>query len=415
MRRDPLAAIAASSPGAGLLWGVAWGLLAWLAGPVGLASLAADAGGAGMLDHARAAFPSLVGLVLGGGALGVASGAAGALRPAAGRAPFSLARALVVGGLSGVVGGWAFGEWMAQVGFFPLVAALVGSTSAAVGMTLHFAFAVIIGATMGLLFQRDLRGAGSSMGWGLAYGVFWWFLGPLTIMPLWLGQPLDWSWERAAALFGSLVGHVVYGLIAGVLYAAADRLWVGFFTDSDPILRAPEGPGAHALHTARWGLAAGLGGGLLLEAARAAGGAAPGAGGVAAGLLASALLGAAYGLLFVHESRDLGAAVAWGLVFGLIRWYVDPLTLAPVLRGESFTWTPAAAGALLPALAGDLAFGAVTAGSFLALERRHDEWLRLDPRVAAREARRRRPAGTPAPALWFFALGTGVLLPVLLG
>jgi hypothetical protein len=35
--------------------------------------------------------------------------------------------------------------------------------------------------------------------------------------------------------------------------------------------------------------------------------------------------------------------------------------------------------------------------------------------VAAREQRRIRSVGTPAPALWFFAIGLGVLLPILLG
>jgi len=402
----------ATTPGAGLVWGIAAAFIGWLLGPVAL-------GGGAMADVARARFPALVGaVVLLGAPIGVTAALARGRRVEevgfAVVTRFSYGRAIVVGGLSGVIAGWAFGRWMAQVGFFPLVAQLVGSTSEHVGMVLHFVFAVVIGASMGFLFQRDLRGGGSSMGWGLAYGIFWWFLGPLTILPIWLGRTVDWSWMQGAALFGSLVGHVVYGLLAGVVYATLDRLWVGFFTSTDPIQRAPEGPGAHVLHTVRWGALAGAGGGVLLEAVRLGAGEATW-GGAAWGLAASAALGALYGLLFVHEARGAGSAIAWGLLFGLIRWYLGPLTLAPVLRGVAFDWTPAAAGALLPALVGCLGFGAVTGTSFLALERHHDAWLRLDPRIAAREARRRRPAGTPAPALWLFALGTGVLLPVLLG
>jgi hypothetical protein len=312
-----------------------------------------------------------------------------------------------VGGFAGVAGGVAFGKWMAHVGFFPLIAGLVGSESAAVGMTLHFVFAVVIGMSLGVLFQRDLRGFGSGMGWGIGYGILWWFVGPLTVLPLWLGSPLDWSFTRGAALFGSLVGHVVYGLIAGLLYAALDRLWVALLSGSDPIRREPEGPGATILHSVKWGGGAGLAGGLLLAAALVGAGAMPGTG-------AAARRSAAYGLLFREEAPDLGSAIAWGLVYGLVRWYLDPLTFAPILAGGTFTWTTAAAGALLPALVGHLAYGAVTACSFLALERSHAEWLLLDPRIAAREARRRRPAGSPAPALWVFALGTGLLLPIIL-
>jgi len=435
-----LAASRATTPGAGLLWGLAYSLVLWLIVPAGLFAMSGGAapqvGQMGMLDTARAQFPQLVAYLLCYGLpLGVSLGTLGGLSATAAEASdasphmaatrFSLARALVTGGIAGIAGGWAFGKWMAQVDFFPLIAGLVNSTSPSVGMTLHFVFAFIIGATFGLLFQRDVRGLGSSMSWGLAYGIFWWFLGPLTLLPIWQGNPVNWTSEHGSELFGSLIGHVIYGLLVGLIYAAADRLWVGFFHDTDPLNREPLGPGARTLQSLLWGAAASMAGGLLFSVVMYVTGALPRVAqivggssvvfGLAVHLVISALIGMSYGLLFRREAFNAGSSIAWGLVYGLVWWFLGPLTLFPILLGSSFTWTTQAAHTALPSLIGHLIYGAATAFAYLLFERRHTDWLLLDPRLAVREARLRRPVGTPAPALWFFVLSLGVLLPIVLG
>jgi hypothetical protein len=162
----------------------------------------------------RARFPDLVGYIIFFGApLGIVLGTVnrGCARDQPGEAKFSLSRAVVVGGLAGILGGWAFGRWMAKVNHFPLIAGLIHLSSRNAGIALHFVFAFIIGASFGLLFQRNVRGYGSCLGWGFGYGIFWWFLGPMTLMPLWQGRSLDWSYQHAQGLYGSLVGHIVYG------------------------------------------------------------------------------------------------------------------------------------------------------------------------------------------------------------
>src|SRR5215467_3680463 len=392
-----LAAPRATSPGAGLLWGLAYAFILWLAIPAGIVPvLMGGMPAMGMLDTARAHFPELVAYMLGFGTpLGLALGA--------------------WGGLAGMVGGWAFGKWMAQVNFFPLIAGLVNSDSVMVGVTLHFIFAVIIGASFGVLFQSDVRGFGSSMGWGAGYGLLWWFLGPLTILPIWQAHRPDWSYQRGSMLFGSLVGHIIYGLIVGLIYPAVDKLWLGFFKESDPINREPEGPGSRALHSLGYGALASLVGGVLFTVVLLVIGFLPRIASIVGGsslilgflvnMIISAVIGMSYGLLFRYEAPDFGSGVAWGLVYGLIWWFLGPLTLMPILLGGTFNWTTKTAAALLPSLIGHLIYGAATAVVLLVLERRHADWLLLDPRIAAREARRTRPVGTPAPALWLFVLG----------
>jgi uncharacterized membrane protein YagU involved in acid resistance len=423
----------ATSPGAGLVWGLGYVLLLWLLLPAGLLPVLSDQQRAlGMLDAARSRFPELVAYIV---CLGAPLGLVlGTLAPQPGKSTiegraatvsaFSWPRAVFVGGIAGVAGGWAFGRWMEQVNFFPLVANIVNTDSRETGVTLHYGIAILIGVSFGVLFQRDVRGHGSSMGWGMAYGLLWWFVGPLTLLPIFLGRPVDWSAARAEEVFGSLVGHVIYGLIVGLIYATLDRLWRSFFHDSDPINREVEGVGLRSLESLGRGALASVAGGLVFSiimfgidalprVAAIVGGSSPVLGFIVH-LLISALIGMSFGLLFQHEAPNLGAGVVWGMLYGLIWWFLGALTLFPILLGRPFDWSAQAAGGSLPSLIGHLFYGAATAAVFLWLERRHAAWLELDPRIAVREAKRRRPPGTPAPALWLFALGLGMLLPVML-
>ncbi len=411
-----------TDPGRGLVWGLGTGLLAWAAVVWLVAGLGVSVG---PFTTTGDSFTWSVYLILGLGApVGLVLGWLGGRRVASERTPLDLPRALLVGGAAGLVGGWAFGVWMGQEDVFPLIAGLVGSDSALVGRLLHYLIAATIGVGFGLLFQRDARGFGSSIAWGMAYGILWWFLGGLTLLALLLGDPVTWTTAAASEQVGSLVGHVVYGLLLGLLYSVLDRFWRVLFVESDPLNYEATGPGIRTLRAMGWGLVASLVGGLAfgavmwstgeLEMVAALVGRSSALAGFGVHLAVSSIVGMSYGRLFRYEAPTLAAGVAWGAVYGLVWWFVGPLTLMPVLLGEPLAWSADGLATALPSLFGHLAYGAPTGAAFYLLERRHRAWERLDPHVADRERRRRREVGTPAPAVWTVTLGTAFLVVAVL-
>jgi hypothetical protein len=416
----------ASSAGAGLIWGLSSALLLWFMMPIGAMLLRPVHDSGTMLEDTRKRFPELVSyLMCLGMPTGIVLGIRGGLRRDSVSAPFRWSRAVVAGGLAGIASGLIFGYWMLVGGFFPLLAGMANIHTQASKVVLQFCVALTMGTTFGLLFQRDVRGYGSCMGWGLGYSIFWWFAGPLTFFPLALRAPLNWSADSASRLFGELVGHILYGLILGIIYATFDRVWIRLFIQSDPLNREPEGPGFHLFHSLQWGALAGFVGGVVSSPLMLATQLSPPMIGqnvhlstliaLVVHLLVSTFIGMSYGVLFRDEGSNLIMAGAWGLFFGLIWWYAGSLTLLPLVLTGEIDWRLSAASALLPTLFGHLLYGAFTGFVFYILERSYASRHMLDPRMAARELRRLRPVGTPAPALWFFAMGLGVVIPILLG
>jgi hypothetical protein len=377
-----------------------------------------------MLGDAIDRFPQLVACIICIGApVGIALGIRGGLRRQA-TAGFLWSRAIVAGGLAGLAAALIFSRWMYEGHFYPLISGFGILSTHFRMVALHFAVACLIGCTFGALFQTEVRNFGSAMGWGMAYAMFFWFLGPLTLFPIAAGRRVHWSAEQGSDLFGPMVGHILYGLILGVVYAAINAVWTRLFVESDPLSRKREGPGTRLLHSLGWGSAAGFSGGLLALPLMLRTGMITKLAGLDSGLstamgigwylAVSTLIGASYGILFRGETSNIIFGSLWGLIVGLIGWYAGPLTLLALIRTGECDWRPATAAALLPLLIGHLFFGLMTANIFLLFERRSTRWLLSDPRYATVEKLRARPIGTPVPALSLFVLGVGLLLPILL-
>lgn len=143
---------------------------------------------------------------------------------------------LTAGIIAGLIAGVVFGVMMTLMhapapdgGSMPMmamVAQVVGSTSLAVGWLYHLFNSAVIGALFGWILGDRITGFGSGAGWGSAYGVFWWILGGLILMPTFLGMsafaPLQMPMMRPVA-FASLMGHVIFGLILGVAFVPLRR------------------------------------------------------------------------------------------------------------------------------------------------------------------------------------------------
>jgi uncharacterized membrane protein YagU involved in acid resistance len=105
-----------------------------------------------------------------------------------------------------------------MMGMLPMVAMVVGSKSVLVGFVYHMFNSVIIGALFGLIFGTLSHTYVQGAVWGLVYGVIWWVLGPMILMPLLLGMGLQFAAAFTPPMLISLLGHLAYGLITGLVY-----------------------------------------------------------------------------------------------------------------------------------------------------------------------------------------------------
>lgn len=129
-----------------------------------------------------------------------------------------LGRRILAGVIGGLAGGIVFGLLMAQMGMFPMIASMVGSDSAGVGLIIHLMISVAVGLGLTVPFAGKFltsygKGALTGLVYGLLWWVVWWGVGGLLITPLMLGVSV-FTLEFMAAM--TLVGHLIYGAVLGL-------------------------------------------------------------------------------------------------------------------------------------------------------------------------------------------------------
>ncbi|MDZ7704449.1 MAG: hypothetical protein U5L04_08220 [Trueperaceae bacterium] len=263
-------------------------------------------------------------------------------------------RKLRLGVLAGIVGGLVFGASMLQTGTLPTIAGIVRADSAFVGFVVHMVVAVIVGGVFGLLLLYQRPGVGETLFWGLSYGTFWWFLGPLTLLPLFLGQGLNWNLVAAQQAFASFVGHVIYGASTALTLLVVER-WRHH--DAPHLHPWPLLGGAVAGVLAAWI----LGGAFAAQNGFAALVGVAEQGGTMLRLLFGAVLGLTFALLYPQPSERAGVGLVRGTVYGFLGWLVGVLSIIPLIRQGRLAWTLTEAQERVGALLGLLLLGALTA------------------------------------------------------
>jgi len=401
-----------------LIWGVAYGAAWWFLGALTLRPLLSGEPVVWTGEQARAELPSLVGHLVYGF---VTAGALVLLRgtgAAAGRPP--LLRGVLAGGLAaaGVVASLtASEELLAQSGLGGGSRAFLWIAGLGVGAAAGVAYAA--------LYPRPRGGGGPALVRGLAYGLFLWVGLVATALPLLAGDALAWDLASARARIASLPAFALGGMALVFAYRLQSAL-LGALFEGDPREDEDEGAGTRALRALGAGAGAGLVGGALFTAvlvqmdglpviAGLAGGSSALLGLATHGLIA-VVIGASFAVGFRREVVDGASAVAWGVAYGVIWWFLGNLTLLPVLLGERADWTAADLDEGFPSLVGHLLYGAGLGAVLAAVQLRSRAWwVSTSAARASRAARQREQLASAAPALWALVALTALALPLLAG
>ena len=139
---------------------------------------------------------------------------------------YNPAQAAGYGAVAGIMGGIVFGLMMTVLipPALPMIGKIIGMPSLGGGWLYHLFNSAVIGAVFGLALGRVVTTYAMGALWGAVYGFVWWSLGSLVRLPLLLCMS-DKLFKTDDTPPLNITGHVVFGIVTGLLYVAlTDRM-----------------------------------------------------------------------------------------------------------------------------------------------------------------------------------------------
>lgn len=132
------------------------------------------------------------------------------------------------GAIAGLVGGIVFGFLLQMGGLMPVIGGLYGVQTVAAGWVAHLFHSLVFGLVFAAIaasrwFTRYTDRLWTSAGFGIVYGVVLWLIPAGVVMPLWMGALGMAAPPIPNLTLMGLVGHLVYGVVAGGVYVLVLR------------------------------------------------------------------------------------------------------------------------------------------------------------------------------------------------
>lgn len=128
------------------------------------------------------------------------------------------------GAVGGISAGLVNGSIIVSLGRMAEIAERFGAPSVGFAFFMHLLFSALMGTGFGPCCDKWTSDIRRSLIAGFVYGIAWWALAALVVMPLRLGEPLNAL--SVMSTWPLLVGHALFGLVLGLVYRFAKDRWL---------------------------------------------------------------------------------------------------------------------------------------------------------------------------------------------